>query len=396
MGEAAIRSFYEDAPLAYAAPGATHGNRCEFAIIRWLVTALSRYADIGRWVRIAPLGRVGGRILRWTSERAPRSLQLRPLQLKRAGARSSWVSWPSEKKDKLGNRIVELLWVGSQYAIYRSEKGVYVHFSDCPEEEKKQRAAFTEICPQLCELRYLTSQMSDSSTERLFSWLQRLLEGVDRRASGRALYEHNIAQALMLLMEGKSDDAKKIAKQALDMAVRRVTNDNTIRYVAACLAWGVIWAAFGSLFAMGLSQLSFDVGSQLMFASVFGAAGAVFSIISRFHAFEMSPCQESGMNYWMSAMRVCMGIISGVVLVLLASTVVGHPISNMVQLQDGNDGGATARMSWQVVALLGFVGGFAERLIPRLLQKTVEKAEVSYGTPVQAAMNANTSGAKSA
>ena len=61
--------------------------------------------------------------------------------------------------DKLGNRVEEICWLGSQYAIYRSERGVYLHFSDCKEEEEKQRCKFTEICPELCELRYLTSQM---------------------------------------------------------------------------------------------------------------------------------------------------------------------------------------------------------------------------------------------
>ncbi len=31
-----------------------------------------------------------------------------------------------KEHDKLGNEIVEVLWCGSDYAIYRSDKGVYV------------------------------------------------------------------------------------------------------------------------------------------------------------------------------------------------------------------------------------------------------------------------------
>ena len=37
-------------------------------------------------------------------------------------------------RDKLGNTVHEILWIGSNYAIYRSDKGVYAHFSDCPAE----------------------------------------------------------------------------------------------------------------------------------------------------------------------------------------------------------------------------------------------------------------------
>ncbi len=108
------------------------------------------------------------------------------------------------RTDKLGNKVEEILWIGSQYAIYRSDKGVHVHFSDCPEKEKEQRAAFTGICPELCELRYLIGNMHDGSFGRLSSLLRRLgVTSGDRPMRSRKLYEHNIAQALMLAMEGK-------------------------------------------------------------------------------------------------------------------------------------------------------------------------------------------------
>ncbi len=91
------------------------------------------------------------------------------------------------------------------------------------------------------------------------------------------------------------------------------------------------------------------------------------------------------MNYWMSAVRVCMGVISGMVVLLLASTVLWEPIAKVM----GGlrlDGSEAKNVSWQAVALLGFVGGFAERFIPRLLQRTSDRAESVYGTPVQAAL----------
>jgi len=62
------------------------------------------------------------------------------------------------KSDKLGHIVEDILWMGRNYAIYRTERGVYLHFSDVPAEEADQRSRFTDICPELCELRYFTSQ----------------------------------------------------------------------------------------------------------------------------------------------------------------------------------------------------------------------------------------------
>ena len=43
------------------------------------------------------------------------------------------------KKDKLGNKVEEILWLARNYAVYRSHRGVHVHFSDCAREEDDQR-----------------------------------------------------------------------------------------------------------------------------------------------------------------------------------------------------------------------------------------------------------------
>lgn len=83
------------------------------------------------------------------------------------------------------------------------------------------------------------------------SWLRR------RTTSRRepTIYDHNMAQALMLLMEsqaerssGNADEAKntashakEIADRALDMAVKRVTADNTIRYVRTAVLAFFVW-----------------------------------------------------------------------------------------------------------------------------------------------------------
>ena len=134
------------------------------------------------------------------------------------------------QKDSLGSVVRVVLFRGAAYAIYRSDRGVYVHFSDDEAQEREQRRVYSTICPELCELRYLTSQMRGGLFNKL-PLLGRIFRNRD------SLYDHNVAQALMLLMESaaqrsvnQADAAaqtekrgREIAERALDMAVSRVT-----------------------------------------------------------------------------------------------------------------------------------------------------------------------------
>jgi hypothetical protein len=262
-----------------------------------------------------------------------------------------------EKKDKLERKVEEVLWLGRNYAVYRTERSVHVQFSDCPQEEAAQRRRFTEISPELCELRHLTYQLDRNS---VFGWRS------GHQAS--SLYHHNMAQALMLVMEDKIKDGKKLALQALNLAVERVTNDNTVRYLRSCLlCWTVILAAGWVLFT------GVPASELFVVAAVAGATGAVLSVANRLQFFQLKPCHQSNMNMWMSCSRVGVGLMAGLILFLLAKTI----------LQKHVDAFSLKMEAWEAVAVLGLLGGFAERLIPNLLKQTAGQME-SAGTPVQA------------
>jgi hypothetical protein len=272
--------------------------------------------------------------------------------------------------DKLGHLVEDILWVGRSYVVYRSEKGVYVQFSDDPEEEATQRRRFTEVCPELCELRYFTPQIRST-------W--NFPFGSQDRSS---LFDHNIAQAIMLVMEGRVDTGKQIAEQALKMAVIRVTNDNTIRYALACLMSWFAWIVLGILvFAL---LLLFSPSSHLaqlyVVAGVSGATGAMLSVATRLQAFRLQPCNQSNMNYYMSAIRVGTGLIAGLALLLLAPSILSTAMQNLVP-KWGNP------PEWESAAALGLVAGFAERLIPNMMRWTAGQMEPSFGTPAQAVRN---------
>src|SRR5882724_11043397 len=205
------------------------------------------------------------------------------------------------KPDKLNNRIEEILWLGENYTIYRSTNGVYIHFSDCHEDERIQRACYGDISDILCQLRFLTGTMAKS---RFWS-------------AGRNpvnYYEHQIAQAMVMTMEGKADKARDLLTPVLEMAVGRVTNENRIRYLLACIVAGLV---VGSI--AGLSYVLWPAGAHTpyLLAAIFGVAGAVLSIAMRVQNLELVPCKESSMNVVMGVLRVVIGFSAGAFLLLL-------------------------------------------------------------------------------
>jgi hypothetical protein len=288
------------------------------------------------------------------------------------------------RPDSLGIRVREILFRGRDYAIYRSDRGVYVHFSDDPGLQQAQRSAYAKLCVQICELRYLTSQMRSGVLRRIFGLFVRQ----------RSLYDHNMAQAFMLLMEsvaqrmggqtveaaGIEQKAKEIAQRALDMAVRRKTVDNTIRYVRTCVLFGIAWVIALILAFYQVPGIPFEAWCYLL-ASATGIVGAVFSVIVRAQAFELKPCDDSGMNKLMSLIRIGMGGIAGPALFLLLMTVSANAMagnSGMTLLPSA--GAGFVRM----VAIIGLIGGFAERLVPDLVRGAADKIGNRAGTPGQA------------
>ena len=283
------------------------------------------------------------------------------------------------KEDKLGNIVQEILWCGSEYIIYRTCKGVFVHFSDRPKTERIQRQAFNQICPELCELRYLTHEMRRKW--RLRNLWRRLLGRPVETASdaGVSLFEHNMAQAIMLLMEQDVEPAKGIAQEALKMAVRRCTSDNTIRYVTASVVTALLAAILLAL-PLVLAPAAETLSSYFV-AALFGVAGAAFSVITRVRSFQVKPCQQSSMNYMMAVTRIAVGLIAGLMLYLVLVQPLGHAVFKESFFED-----------WKAVAVIGFVGGFAERLVPVVFQRTAAALEDSSGTPVQAARKREATG----
>jgi hypothetical protein len=116
----------------------------------------------------------------------------------------------------------------------------------------------------------------------------------------------------MLVMEGKDDKGKKLAEETLNLAVERVTNDNTMLYLRFCL---LCWSVRRRLHA--LVQSSRGV-TDLCGRGNVRRYWAVLSVATRLQSFQFKRCEQSNMNFWDEWYRIGIGLISGLILLLFA------------------------------------------------------------------------------
>jgi hypothetical protein len=256
-------------------------------------------------------------------------------------------------KDKMGQTIIQIYQCGEDYIIYRTHQGVKINFADCRAREREQRAHYAEISQKLCRLRFLISQMA----RWVFSF-GRLKKG--------GFYDHQIAEAIYLALQDKADDANQILDTGLTLAEERITNENRVRYLLACLLIGLVpVATLWTLFRHG-GLVPNEMWLPYLIAAAAGSAGAVFSIALRVQDLELKPFAQSVMNYVMGALRVLIGFVAGaVILLIINGTVFGEGVKKVFEPDSLS---ALTADSWKCIVLVGFLGGFAERLVPSLLQ----------------------------
>jgi len=275
--------------------------------------------------------------------------------------------------DKLEQTILQIYFSGDAYKIYRTREGVNVHFADCRQREQKQREKYLKVLDKLCRLCFLASQMG--RWPFVLHWLNK---------SG-GFYDHQIAEAMCLALEGNAQEAGQIIDDGLALAANRLTNENRIRYLAACLAVALLPAVLVAWLYI-FHQAPHPEWFSVVLAGATGAIGAAFSITMRVQSLNLHPCEHSVMNYIMGSLRVLTGFTAGVLLLLLIThTVLGKAIQALFEPESTVD--------WQSISLVGFLGGFAERLVPSLLATFERRAETgtsddaggsstSRGTPV--------------
>jgi hypothetical protein len=257
--------------------------------------------------------------------------------------------------DKLGQTILQIYFSGGAYKIYRTRQGVNVHFADCRRREQRQKEKYLDVLSKLGRLRFLASQMG--RWPLVLHWLTRT----------GGFYDHQIAEASCLALEGNAHEADKILDEGLALAANRLTNENRIRYLAACLVVALLPAALVAWLYLW-HRAPHPAWYSVLLAGATGAIGAVFSIAMRVQSLNLRPCEQSVMNYIMGSLRVLTGFTAGILLLLLIThTVLGKAIQALFD--------PASAVDWQNISLVGFLGGFAERLVPSLLATFERRAE---------------------
>jgi hypothetical protein len=242
------------------------------------------------------------------------------------------------KKDGRGFEITRIYAVQpDEYAIYQADE-VLVHFADDQSKAQTQRKSILPVSAARAEV-------------------NALVQGLPCRE----ICDRQLAYALQLALDGDIDGAKKTVAAAKAFVLTKRAARGRFQY----LKWSFGTAAIliGLLFLAGRLYPFQEASNDLWLAAKAGLIGAAFSIALAIRDRTVALDTELVANVTDGTLRLLIGVISaGVLLLLLACGVLPT-----LKIGDANFSGSN--LTWQMVLVVGFVGGFLERLVPDLLEK---------------------------
>jgi hypothetical protein len=265
-----------------------------------------------------------------------------------------------------------------EYAVYQTRERAMVHFADAPDVSDEQRTGLAQLAP----LRGETNALSDDWREKPDRY--HTLGIIPRRNGARirqraARYDRRIGDALIVALEGDLTGAGAVLQEIKDDVIEERVGWSRFEYLLVAITIAFAFILFSILFAVltvpdvdnaaaaarsllcdtELDPRCFDDATDLWRGAMAGALGSFFSIALAIRGRTVLP-DLNKVNNWMDAgLRVAIGIIAGTVLVSLV-------VSDFVNLRIGE---AAGELNELYIGIVGFVGGFAERLVPDLLAR---------------------------
>jgi len=233
-----------------------------------------------------------------------------------------------------------------EYAVFRrkADDDVMVLFADDPAVGLDQRKRVLAMGTTRAELNSL-----------LTDW------------RNRGVYDRKIAYALQLALDGDADGGKATLLSAKTELLADRSAAGRFQYLKWALGAGAIMLVL--LFAASHVYRFTDPSSNIWLAAKAGLIGAGFSIAlgirRRTVALDLNPLD----NISDGILRLGIGVVAaGTLLMLLSSGLLpSMELNGGTDLKGVNLTGG--KMTWQVVIVIGFIGGFLERLVPDLLEK---------------------------
>jgi len=264
------------------------------------------------------------------------------------------------------------------YGVYRTTRGVMVHFADDNTAANAQRADLVRLNPLRGQINGLVEGWRSSPA------------GNPQNARAER-YDRRVGDALIVALEGDADSALQLLADIKQDILNERIGAGRVEYLTTALATGLVVLLFVAIATLiGNYQ---GTSLALWRAAAAGTAGGFFSIALAIRSRTVLPDLQRWSNVIDAVLRMLIGTISGVVLM-------GLILSGLVTLTIGS-AHFGPELLWINVLIAGFVAGFTERFVPDILEKaTVStdpppmRAPVTEPAPApEAASEAETAGA---
>jgi hypothetical protein len=225
-----------------------------------------------------------------------------------------------------------------EYSIYQAGE-VMVQFADDAAKAQAQRKSALPVSSARAEVNFLVQGLPC-----------------------RDICDRQLAYAMQLALDGDLDGAKATVASAKCLVLAKRAARGRFQY----LKWSFGTAAV-LIVLLSIANLFLPVqapSSNLWMAGAAGLVGAAFSIALAIRNRTVALDTDLLDNVTDGTLRLLIGVISAGVLLL----VLGCGILPTLTIGEASIGAGTLT-SWQMVLVIGFLGGFLERLVPDLLEK---------------------------
>lgn len=271
------------------------------------------------------------------------------------------------QKDSTGSEILTVYSkVRSTYAVYRTKERVAIQFADDPSIGTLQRKALSPLNPLRGQINGLIDGWRAAESEdyrtswRIFFWRPRDSHEIRAKA---AMFDRRVADTLSMALQGDVDGAELLLAEIKTDLLEERTSIARIDYIAfaGLAALSLVLVALVMTGWLGRNE---PEERRLWLACGAGALGALFSTAIAMRSRAILTDLQLRENRADAIARIGIGAVAGVLLVVMVS-------SKIVSVDI--DGGQIEAGTWVVIAFLAFLGGFSERLVPDLLERTAGK-----------------------
>jgi hypothetical protein len=258
--------------------------------------------------------------------------------------------------DDAGEEVINVYAKNSpNYAVYQTEDRVRIHYADDPTKAKEQRTSIAQLNPIRSEINGLIDgwrgSKSPNSLKRAFNYSLRASDGLI------VALEEDAVGSLAILNRVKQDIVDERTSKA---RFQYLTVASAVVLIAVILFWSAI------LIFSNMIQPK----SNIWTGAAAGAIGAFFSVAIGIRSRTILTDLHFRDNSSDALLRVVIGLIAGAFLVCVVESKLVSFIVDSSKFDDNP-------LQWLYVLIIGFAGGFSERMVPDLLAKSFSTASAS-------------------